>query len=370
MKRLTPATLTFGVMAIMGLLVSAYVVRTLLARDDKPAAVTTRNMPTPVADIPEGTEITAKHLGTAPTLVSSLTPDMLANNSVIVGRVAREALKKAVPIKSNQLYMPGERPPLKLAKGMKALTISLTSNTAIVDGLIKPNDYCDIQLTVNTNIFADNRIPNGYQLTLFKGIKVLAINRNTVQQDIESNGNTVTLEVRPGQANAILLAEKNGTLILTYTSSSKPGGIEVSDADDDRLTMEKLLNLPPKPVPEQPKPPEPFTVDEYRHLRRGTVGFLPNGRILDFSNGYGTTGYGNQWYPVGGTNPMGNNPNGSTPGSPIAPPTPNSTPTPQAPTTPNGPAPSQAPNSGAPVNPFAPGQPTAFNGYPQNFRGQ
>ena len=47
-------------MAIMGLLVAAYVVRTLMAREQVVVAPTTRNMPTPVADIPVGTEITAK----------------------------------------------------------------------------------------------------------------------------------------------------------------------------------------------------------------------------------------------------------------------------------------------------------------------
>jgi hypothetical protein len=249
------------------------------------------------------------------------------------------------------------------------LTIALNSNTAIVDGLIKPGDYCDIQLTVNTTLFNDNRIPNGYQLTLFKGIKVLAINRNTVQQDIESNGNNVTLEVRPGQANALLLAEKNGTLILTYTSSSTPGGIQVSDADDDRLTMEKLLNLPPKPQPEQPKPPVRYTVDEYRHARRGAVTFLPNGRVVDFWNGYGATDYGAQGY-LGGAYPMNANPTPGGPNSPVAPAAPGSTPTQQAPMTPPGQNPATAPNNGAPVNQFAPGQPTAFNGYPQTFRGR
>ena len=375
MKRLTPATLTFGVMAIMGLLVSAYVVRTLLARDEKAPEVLTRNMPTPVADIPIGTEITAKHLGTAPALVSSLTPDMLANNSVIVGRVVKEPLKKAVPIRANQLYSPGERPPLKLAAGMKALTLSLTSNTAIVDGLIKPGDYCDVQFTVNIGSFRDDRLPYGYQLTLFKGIKVLAINRNTVQQDPEAAGNTVTLQVRPGQANALLLAEKNGTLNLTYTTSSKPGGVEVSDADDDRLTLEKLLNVPPKPpVPEPPKPPEPYTIDQYRHLNRATISFLANGRILDYSNGFGAYGIGTPWLGnIGGSRPATTAPGqGSgltTPAAPMGPVAPGAA-GPQGPVTP-APAPA-APNQGPTANngtngvqpnPFTPGQPTAFNGY-------
>ena len=119
----------------MGLLVAAYVVRTLMAREQVVVAPTTRNMPTPVADIPVGTEITAKHLGTAPILVSTLAPDMLASNTIIIGRVVREPLKKATPIKANQLYAPGERPPLKLAKGMKALALPFNTANAVVDGL-------------------------------------------------------------------------------------------------------------------------------------------------------------------------------------------------------------------------------------------
>jgi Flp pilus assembly protein CpaB len=356
-------------MAIMGLLVAAYVVRTLMAREQKAPEVATRNMPTPVADIPVGTEITEKHLGTAPTLVSTLTPDMLANKTIIVGRVVREPLKKAVPIKANQLYGPGERPPLKLAKGMKALTIALSSATAIVDGLIKPGDYCDIQFTVNTSWSrVDDRIPFGYQLTLFKGIKVLAINRNVTQQVPESNGNTVTLEVRPGQANALILAQANGTLNLTYTPVPSPGGVEVSDADADRLTMDKLLSLPPKkPVAEQPRPPEPYIVDQYRLLRRSTIGFLPNGRVVDNWNFLGANGYGSALGTPGSIgygapaapSAPAIDPNTLMPITPVAPPTPNSDPSQPAPVTPAAPLP---PNPGPTVN-NAPGLPLG-NGTP------
>ena len=378
MKRLTPAALTFGVMAIMGLLVAAYVVRTLMAREQAAPAPTTRNMPTPVADIPVGTEITEKHLGTAPTLVSTLTPDMLANNKIIIGRVVREPLKKAVPIKANQLYAPGERPPLKLAKGMKALAIAIGPNTAIVDGLIKPGDYCDIQFTVNTSWSRiDNRIPFGYQLTLFKGIKVLAINRNVTQQTPETSGNTVVLEVRPGQANGLLLALGNGTLNLTYTPIPSSGGVTVSDDDEDRLTLEKLLQLPPKlPEPQPPKPPEPYLVDQYRLLRRATVGYLPNGRIIDnwnFMNGYG--GYAGAWGTPGGLGypnlPL-NTPSPTAPGAtPVAPPTPYADPNQPAgapPVTPAAPQSAPGPSANnAPGLPIGPAAPTAFNGQNQNF---
>lgn len=378
MKRITPATLTFGVMAIMGLLVSAYVVRNLLARDEKAPEAVTRNMPTPVADIPAGTIITDKHLGTAPALISSLTPDMLATKTVIVGRAVKEPLKKAVPIRAQQLYAPGERPPLKISKGKEAVTISLDSNTAIVDGLIKPGDYCDVQFAVNASNLRDDRIPSGYQMTLFKGIKVLAINRSTTQQDPETNGNTVTLEARPGQARALLLAEKSGTLTLTYTTDSTPGGVPVSDDDNDRLTIEKLLNLPPREAPPAPRPPETYTVDEYRLLRRSTISFMPNGRVLDYSNGYGINGIGTPWLTSGAIAPTTTTTTTITrpadpyliqPVSPVAPATPNANQVPSSVVPANpGPATPPQPGNPAPPNPGPVGPSAGIYGSPNTLQ--
>lgn len=312
MKRLTPASLTFGVMAIMGLLVAAYVVRSLMAREQKEPVIATRNMPTPVVDIPIGTEITEKHLGTAPIRSDELSSDMLANKNIIIGRVTREPLKKAIPIKANQLYAPGERPKLTLVKGKQALTLPFDSVTTIVDGLIRPGDHCDIRFTLNPSwIRSDQRTSQAFQLTLFKAIKVLAINRNVVQQQPETSGNTVTLEVSPKQANALLLAKQYGMMNLTYTEDLTPGGVFIADADTDRLTLEKLLGLPEKKEPAAPpRPPEPYYIDEYRGVRRSGISFHANGRIIDGSYNWGAWGNGartdqnpNQFVPGAGADP-------------------------------------------------------------------
>jgi Flp pilus assembly protein CpaB len=303
-------------MAIMGLLVAAYVVRSLMARDKPEPVAATRNMPTPVVDIPVGTEITEKHLGTAPIRTSELDPDMLANKNIIIGRVAREPLKKAVPIKANQLYAPGERPKLVLAKGKQALTLSFDSVTTIVDGLIRPGDHCDIRFTLNPSwIRSDQRTSQAFQMTLYKAIKVMAINRNVVMQQPENMGNTVTLEVWPKQANALLLAQKYGQLNLTYTQDLTPGGIVFADSDDDRITLEKLLGLPEKKEPAAPRrPPEPYHIEEYRGLRRGGLSFFPNGRIIDgaWNWGYGGQQGGSpaQFIPGSGADPTLSPPGG------------------------------------------------------------
>lgn len=310
MKRLTPAGLTFGVMAIMGLLVAAYVVRTLMAREQEKPVVATRNMPTPVVDIPIGTEITEKHLGTAPIRNEDLTSDMLANKNIIIGRVTREPLKKAVPVRANQLYAPGERPKLELAKGMQALTLPFDSITTIVDGLIRPLDHCDVRFTLSPSwVRSDLRTSQAFQMTLFKAVKVLAINRNVVQQQPEATTNTVTLEVTPKQANALLLARTYGILNLTYTEDLTPGGVDLEDVPNDKLTLERLLDLPPKKEPAvATRPPEPFRIDEYRALRKSVSRYHANGRLFE--------GYYNNWNGWGNGNggdpsSVGGPPNGT-----------------------------------------------------------
>lgn len=372
----------------MGLLVAAYVVRSLWARPAEAPVMATRNMPTPVVDIPAGTEITEKHLGNAPIPVKDLKADMLANRTIIVGRVVREPLLKAVPIRANQLYAPGEKPKLKLAKGKIAQTVALDTSVSIVDGLIRPNDYCDIRYTLNPSFLrSDVRTSQAMQMTLFKGIKVLAINRNVVQQSPDANGNTVTLEVSPGQANAVLLARAYGTLNLSYTEDPTPGGIEISDDDTVPLTIEKLLNLPVKPEPVAQKPPEPYTVDEYRHLRRTTISFAPNGRVMEGYNYYNANGQYqaplnrnravpgvNDWGASTDVNGTGSGAN-STPVAPMTPMAPN-TPSPSLPPTlsppPALPSPVlPGPNFNFNSNqsfPNVPGQPTAYhNSMPQRL---
>lgn len=274
----------------MGLLVAAYVVRSLMAREVKEPVISTRNMPTPVVDLPIGTEITEKHLGTAPIRTDELTSDMLANKAIIIGRVVREPLKKAQPVKANQLYAPGERPLLVIAKGQRALSLPFDGVTTIVDGLIRPGDHCDVRFTLNPSYLrSDARTSHAFQMTLFKAIKVLAINRNVVQQQPDNLINTVTLDVTSKQANALLLAKAYGTLNLTYTEDLTPGGVEIGDEFGERLTVEKLLGLPEDKGPQKPpRPPEPYRIDTYRGTGHGVMGFNEKGRAV--GTGYGWPG--------------------------------------------------------------------------------
>jgi hypothetical protein len=180
-------------------------------------------------------------------------------------------------------------------------------------------------------------------MTLFKAIKVVAINRNVVMQQPEALTNTVTLEVTPKQANALLLAKTYGILNLTYTEDLTPGGVDIADVPNDKLTLERLLDLPEKKETVPTRFPEPSRIDEYRGVRKSISHYHANGRLYEGNNYWNGWGFG---APGAGTTP-GGPPNGTIFGPP-----------PAAGASTNGPGANQPGNS-APAtnvsNPAAPG---------------
>lgn len=272
MKRITPAFVTLLMLVVVGLLIGVYVVKNLWAAEEPPAVAETRLVPMPIADLEPGTLITEAHLGQAPVSRDLLTPDTLTSNRVIIGRVVKETIPAARPIRSVSLYQPGERPPLKVALDMRAITVPMGSNGTVVDGLIQPGQFVDVHLTP-TALDNDPRLRGGTTMTLFKGVKILAMNRSTQAGSADRGGNTVTLELTPEQANIVILADTAGELTMSFNPNGKgTGGVTISDAD--RATLEEILNLDPiaKPTP-------PFQTEQFRGSGRA-VNTYRDGRLI------------------------------------------------------------------------------------------
>ena len=188
MRRLTPATLTLVMFGIVGLLVVGYVAKTMLAGQEKPPAPPAmRDVPMAVTDVAAGTIITENHLGMGKYPRDKLASDVLLANRVIIGRVTKGPLKAATPIKANQLYQPGELPPLEVADGMRAVSVLVGDGVAMVDGMIKPGQFVDILFTANGGGagVVDSTFQGGLTMRLFEGVKVLAINRNFTQSRVD-----------------------------------------------------------------------------------------------------------------------------------------------------------------------------------------
>lgn len=272
MQRLTPAKLTLIMGAVVGGLIVAYMGKRLFAVDERPSQIRTRNVTMAMVDLAPGTVITEAHLGQGPVRVADLQPDMLITNRVIVGRVAREPIPAATPIRASQLYRPGELPPLEIAPGMRAVSVGVGESVAMVNGLIKPGQFVDVHMTP-TGLTRDLRMGGGFTKTLFSSVRVISINRNFAQGQPSRLGNIVTLELSPEQANIMILARERGQIALTYNPDGEgSGGLAVDG--DDRATLEQILGLQPAPEPEPP-----FVSDVFRGSNRAVMQFR-GGRLV------------------------------------------------------------------------------------------
>lgn len=273
MKRLTPAALTVVMFGIIGMLVLGYFAKNLFAQKEKPVANTLRDLPMAITDIKPGTVISADHLGIGRWDRNKLAADVLLANRVIVGRVAREHIKAANPIKAAQLYQPGELPPLELDPSMRAVSVEVGDGVAMVDGIIKPGDHVDILFTASGG--NDANFQGGLTMRLFEGIKVLAINRNFAQGKVDRGNNHVTLEVTVAQQNIIVLARDRGKLTLTYNPNGRGnGGLALSN--DERITLYEILGMQ-KPAPAK----DMFATEIYKGNAHTKNHFDDRGRLLD-----------------------------------------------------------------------------------------
>lgn len=253
MKNLTPAKLVVMIMVAMGLLVAVYIGKQLMAKEPPPRTAT-RSVPLPVADLAPGTVIRDEHIGMGPWPIAEITGDTLLGRTAIVGRVVRKPLKTAELIRGGDLFPMGELPPLTVSDGHRAVTIRLKEEASIMNGLIRPGDHADVEFTP-TKGTGDDRYQEigGLSIRLFEGVRVLAINREFIQTDIQAGANTVTLEIAESDVALLRLADESGELYLSYTP--EPSGVAtIKVADPNRPTLEELLQLPP--VPDEPPAPQ------------------------------------------------------------------------------------------------------------------
>lgn len=299
---MTPARLTILMLMVVAALVVAYVAKSFLFAGEETRVAELRNYPMLVSNLEPGAVITEAHLAQGPKRVDDpANPPVRTwarSNAILVGRVVKESLKAGQPIDTQMLYPPGEFPPVAVTLGMRAVSIEVGSGAAVVDGLVKQGEYVDVHFSPTAN--DDDRFRGGVILTMFKGVKVLSLNRTGTGGRFARGGNTVTLELTPEQANIMLLAQQKGSINLIYTPDGKgAGGIAV--AEEDRVYFEEILGLK---KPEEPK--KPLLTELYYRTGRSVTAFNDDGT---FWNGYGSNngynnmnGYGTGSRPAPATN--------------------------------------------------------------------
>jgi pilus assembly protein CpaB len=146
------------------------------------------------------------------------------------GAIARAPFVAGEPIRDAKLvqakgsgFMAAILPP-----GMRAVSTQISPETG-AGGFILPNDRVDVILTQKP-VSGEAQTSE----TILKNIRVLAIDQNVEEKGGQKVvvGKTATLELSPGQAEALALAQKIGTLSLALRSIT-----DANSKDDDRSTV-------------------------------------------------------------------------------------------------------------------------------------
>lgn len=298
MRRVTPAFLTMIMLLIVGGLVVLYVGKRLLAKPEAPPPAL-QTVPMAIQDLPVGTVITTEHLAKGRILASKLVPENALTNEPLIGRVVKNPITHATPIKTTDLYLPNEFPPLALGPGMEAMTFPTGTASTTVDGIVKTGDRVNIQFTPASA--PDMNETGGYTMTLMKGIKVLAMNRNLAGAPARGRATgSMVVEVSPEQAKILLLCKDKGQLNMTYTTETENSG-RIVLKDSEKATLAEILNVGPPDKPITPIVTELYSgngrrlhtfKDGLRADRYGIERFDYN-RNRGFGGGYGDFGGGN-----------------------------------------------------------------------------
>jgi Flp pilus assembly protein CpaB len=157
---------------------------------------------------------------------------------------------------------------------MRAISISIPAATPIDAEFVQPGRYVDVYLTPHAGGRAPARFAGGVTLTLFRGVRVLAVPDTSAGDAARA----VTLELSPEQANGLILARQEGEIALGYN----PDGRRDSDVDSpavgnrDRATLDEILGEDATKAPESvAKPASSFTVESYRGGARSILQFAP-----------------------------------------------------------------------------------------------
>jgi Flp pilus assembly protein CpaB len=276
--KITPWMLTIATFSIVCTLAAGYMLKLAFGRaplTESPR--TTRTIPMLQTDVEPGTVITRAHIGMGPWDRSkTLEPDTMLNSDTIINRISKEKITAATPLRGSMFYAPGDFPELDIAEGKRAVVVRVSPTTAALNAKLKPGQYVDVQLTVDeADVSAAARRRAGLDprsdtlsgdamtATLFKGVKVVQVNRSSPGTPIPTaaGSQSVTLELDEEQSRIALLAQKKGEIDLIYSNNGPgKGGINIEASEDDRIFFMEILGL--KSVAREEN--KPYRTEQYR----------------------------------------------------------------------------------------------------------
>ena len=172
------------------------------------------------------------------------------------GSVVREPILAGEPIVSRKIVRAGDSGYMAayLEPGYRAMAIRVTVETA-AGGFILPGDRVDVLLTRETKLenIGNTEGSKFASSTVMQNVKVLAIDQSTRAGEDEQAvvGATATLEVRPGDAEALALAKSEGELSLvlrSYADTAGPTGRVAPKVVQENHTVRVFRGSEPQTV--------------------------------------------------------------------------------------------------------------------------
>jgi Flp pilus assembly protein CpaB len=312
--KLTPWILTVAAFGIISLLAVGFLFKKLLANpvvDVKPPEA--RVLPMAISSIAPGTVITRAHVGNGRAAAGEeLTKDTITTLDSVIGRIAKEQIEAATPLRGSMFYAPGDHPDLDVADGKRAVTVRVSETTAILSQKLKADQYVDVQLTVDGigtgggsrlqstggSVRNASGTDDAMTATLFKGVRILSISRGYTATSLSGGeSHNVTLELDESQARIILLAQRKGEIDLVFSEEGPgTGGIAIEASEKDRITLQEILGI--KPEPEKEKP---FRTEHYRGSGHSTRYYKDGQLFGGYGDGDGGDSDGSRLQSTGGT---------------------------------------------------------------------
>jgi len=273
MRRISPGTVTVGVIAILLGLVAAYSARQLLSARTPELTDMGAMVVVSRANLPKNSRISQEDVR-AVQLPPNVTPKegTITIPSVAIGRYVKETVTAGEPILEEKLYKIGETPSLAddLPPGYRAVAIDVSGAQA-GGGMVKVGSFVDIALTVegdHPELQGIGRRQGMGTMTLLESIKVLAVATSRTRRG--DGPVRITAAVTPEQANELILAQRYGSLSVTLVSAQELASREASGKRRPMLSIRDLLDLPPIPEPKKP-----FTVEKWVGSSKSVVTFDP-----------------------------------------------------------------------------------------------
>ncbi len=228
-------------------------------------------------DLPAGTLLTADDLTYVPLEAQDVLPSHIRQEQdeaspevpQVVGSAIRIPFLAGMPLTDTALIRPGSVGFLAavLLPDRRAMTITVNQEMGHA-GMMAPGDRVDVIFTMQVAADEPSQL-NSFSRTILTDLRVIAIGRQTAtvgdagEETPQDDGTTVTLEVRPSEADQLALAITRGSLSVALRPLGPTNG-------PTRRPPASLRTLLPPPATKPPAP-DPLRVQVFRGTTREEV---------------------------------------------------------------------------------------------------